>query len=78
MPPNIARATSRDNAAVLRDAEGRGWSLTLTRRNHVRCARRFGSRETVVFASLTARCPRSVRNLAADLRRAERAAGGVS
>jgi predicted RNA binding protein YcfA (HicA-like mRNA interferase family) len=67
-----AAAMRRDLARLLREARGRGWRVERTARSHWRLRHPSGD---VVVASGTPSCPRSLRNVAADLRRVERRAG---
>jgi hypothetical protein len=60
-----------DLVRLLRQARARGWRVTPTRSGHYRLEHRTGG---LVFASGTPSDPRSLRNLAADLRRVERRA----
>ena len=62
----------RDLAGLLREARGRGWRVERTARSHWRLRHPSGA---VVVTSGTPSCPRALRNVAADLRRAERRAG---
>jgi hypothetical protein len=59
----------RDLARLLDQARRRGWSVGLTRKGHWRLRHPSGA---VVHAGSTPSCPRSLLNLRADLRRAER------
>jgi predicted RNA binding protein YcfA (HicA-like mRNA interferase family) len=63
----------RDLARLLRDARTRGWTVERTRRGHLRL--RHPVSGATVIAAGTPSCPRAARNIAADLRRAERRAG---
>jgi hypothetical protein len=60
-----------DLAQLLRQARARGWRVTPTRRGHWRLQYRTGA---LVFAAGSPSDPRSLKNLVADLRRAERRA----
>jgi predicted RNA binding protein YcfA (HicA-like mRNA interferase family) len=60
----------RDLVKLLTAARARGWTLSRTRGGHLRL-RHPTTGATVVTAS-TPSCWRAVRNIAADLRRAER------
>jgi hypothetical protein len=59
----------RDLRALLQHARQRGWRVERTRSGHWRLQHRTGA---LVFTGTTPSCPRSLRNLRADLKRAER------
>jgi predicted RNA binding protein YcfA (HicA-like mRNA interferase family) len=58
---------------LVRQAEVAGWQVLRTRSGHWRLTHPSGA---IVFAPSTPSCSRSVRNLAADLRRVERRIAG--
>jgi 5-methylcytosine-specific restriction endonuclease McrA len=62
----------RDLQHLLSAARTRGWHVERTRRGHLRLRHPAGG--ATVTAAGTPSCPRALRNLAADLRRADRTA----
>jgi predicted RNA binding protein YcfA (HicA-like mRNA interferase family) len=65
------KITNKDLRRLIRDARRRGWHATLTNGGHIRLTHPNGG---LVHTSYTPSDHRSIRNLDAQLRRAERRA----